>query len=190
MAVWYPLSKPTACQQKHCCHHVLSPLESSHNAHYLHLAHGSSYCGISILHTAVRRLEWRLFCLFKLHNAAHIRSFADVGCRASDTPSDYSTVHGKPCLSAKYNLQGCTNTMPCIGRKESLHLKHSIIEDGGLPASLRVVLVVCQAPDVSAASIALQVEQHNGFHAAGDAHRLPLAIYCLHLLCRQAALVS
>lgn len=54
--------------------------------------------------------------------------------------------------------------------QQELHLKHAIIEDGGLPAPPGILAEISQAPDVAPTTIALQVQQHNGLHAAGDAH--------------------
>jgi len=54
--------------------------------------------------------------------------------------------------------------------QQGLHLKHAIIEDGGLPAPPGILAGISQAPNVAPSTIALQVQQHYGLHAAGDAH--------------------
>ena len=53
---------------------------------------------------------------------------------------------------------------------QGLHLKHAIVEDGGLPAPPGILARISQAPNVAPTTIALQVQQHYGLHAAGDAH--------------------
>jgi hypothetical protein len=54
--------------------------------------------------------------------------------------------------------------------QQGLHLKHAIIEDGCFPPPPGILAGVSQAPNVAPTTIALQVQQHYGLHAAGDAH--------------------
>ena len=102
-------------------------------------------------------------------------SFADVGCRVSTHNHTAAPVLDMHQQSAKPMTQA--QQMQVL----NVHLKHAIVEDGCLPAPPGVFGRVCQAPDVASSTIALQVKQHNGLHAAGDPHRQPFAIHAFHL---------